>query len=379
MRVLWLTTILLAGCAAAPKPGDPERFFADAAFRAAAPRIDPRGVFAPDDGMRAFAAGPLARLAQENGRERGLFMAMRDRLAIDYDATMTRTAAQTFAARSGNCLSLVILTGALAGELGVPVRYQRVYGHDAWSRASGIAFLSGHVNLILGNGGVLDREGSRALTIDFLETDGIGRRSDAHEIDQNTVVAMYLNNRAAETLAAGDVEQAYWWARAAVRQAPAFTSAYNTLGVVYLRHGDLAAAERVLRYADGREPANPQVLSNLARALDRRGKVQEAEAVRRELAAIEPDPPFYFLDAGVAALRRGDDEAALALFRKELRRMPYDDEVHFAIAVASLRLGKLSRARRHLELALENTAAPGRHDLYAAKLQYLRSLQRPPR
>ena len=43
--------------------------------------------------------------------------------------------------------------------------------------------------------------------------------------------------RAAEALAGGDVGGAYWWARAAIRQDPQFISAYNTLGVIYRRHG----------------------------------------------------------------------------------------------------------------------------------------------
>jgi hypothetical protein len=41
---------------------------------------------------------------------------------IEYDSTVTRTAAQTYAARAGNCLSLVIMTAAFAEELGLRVR-----------------------------------------------------------------------------------------------------------------------------------------------------------------------------------------------------------------------------------------------------------------
>jgi Tfp pilus assembly protein PilF len=53
---------------------------------------------------------------------------------------------------------------------------------------------------------------------------------------------MFMNNRAAEALARQQVDQAYWWVRAAIAQAPQFTAAYNTLGGVYLRHGDVPAA-----------------------------------------------------------------------------------------------------------------------------------------
>ena len=48
---------------------------------------------------------------------------------------MTRNAAEAFDARSGNCLSLVIMTAAFAKELGLPVRYQNVFVDEAWSRS----------------------------------------------------------------------------------------------------------------------------------------------------------------------------------------------------------------------------------------------------
>jgi hypothetical protein len=36
------------------------------------------------------------------------------RLRLDYDSAMTRNATEAFAARSGNCLSLVLMTAAFA-------------------------------------------------------------------------------------------------------------------------------------------------------------------------------------------------------------------------------------------------------------------------
>ena len=66
-----------------------------------------------------------------------------------------------------------------------------------------------------------------------------------------------MNNRAAEALARGDLSDAYCWAREAMIQAPDFLSAYNTLGVLYPRHGNLAKAKKVLNHALQRDPALP--------------------------------------------------------------------------------------------------------------------------
>ena len=56
----------------------------------------------------------------------------RQKLGLEYDATSTRTASEAYAARAGNCLSLVIMTSAFAKALGLPVYYQRVFVDESW-------------------------------------------------------------------------------------------------------------------------------------------------------------------------------------------------------------------------------------------------------
>lgn len=374
MRLLGLfaVLVLLPGCATVPGPGEIDPLFEPARFAPRTVASSPDDVFGIDEPMRKFLDGGVTTWVRFHNPSRGLVDALSNDLQLGYDTAMTRTARETYAARAGNCLSLVILTGALARELHVKVVYQSVYGEEAWSRSGGIAFHSGHVNLLLG-GGVLDRRSDKDFIVDFLPPEM--RRGTSRTISQDTVLAMYLNNRAAETMADGDLDAAYAWAQAAVKRDPAFTAAYNTLGVVYLRHGDLVPAERALRYALAREPDDAQVLSNLVAVVTAAGRTEEAAELRARLASIEPYPPFYFMDQGMVALNRGDDQTALLMFKKELRRMPYDDEVHFAMAVANLRLGDMSDARRHMVAALENSTTQDRHDIYAAKLARMKALE----
>ena len=93
---------------------------------------------------------------------------------------MTRNAAQAFAARSGNCLSLVIMTAAFAKELGLTVAYQKVFVDDTWARTGDIYLSIGHVNVTLaprktdqGGGGY--RVGSQAAR-KRLDDDRLPRR-----------------------------------------------------------------------------------------------------------------------------------------------------------------------------------------------------------
>jgi tetratricopeptide (TPR) repeat protein len=210
--------------------------------------------------------------------------------------------------------------------------------------------------------------------IDFLPGEDL-RGLRTWPIPEQTIVAMYMNNRAAESLAQGRMDDAYWWARAAIAQDPAFLIAYNTLGVVYLRHGDGARAERVLRALLEREPGNAPALSNLALALERQGRAAESDALQRRLARLEPYPAFHFFDRGLSAMRLGDFKSARDLFAKEVERDPYYHESHFWLGLANLRLGNIEQARKHLDLALENSTTRGERELYAAKLDRIR-LQR---
>ena len=88
-------------------------------------------MFALSDEMRRYLRTELAGPIRAKGRQSGLIEALygKGQLKLDYDSSMTRNAAQAFAARSGNCLSLVIMTAAFAKELGlarrVPERVHR--------------------------------------------------------------------------------------------------------------------------------------------------------------------------------------------------------------------------------------------------------------
>ena len=374
--ILLLLCAVLGACATPSALPSPEPYFHDELFATSAQHDGANAVFALSDAM-SFVHVDIARQLRTEGLARGLINALyrRDQLKLDYDSASTRNAAQAFDARKGNCLSLVIMTAAFAKELGLQVTYQTVAIEETWSRSDDILFSNTHVNLTLATRAVHAMPGyeeSRMLTIDFLPAEYIlGQRT--RPISEDTVVAMYMNNRAAEALAQGQVDEAYWWARAAIVRAPVFSSAYNTLGVAYLRHGDLQAAEWVLSRLLEREPQDKHAMSNLAAVLDRLGRVDESSALRVRLVRMEPYPPYYFFRLGVAAMRRGDFEVAKSLFSKEVDRADYSSEFHFWLGIAHLRLGDAEEARKQIKTAMENSTTSSEHEIYAAKLNRLQS------
>ena len=369
----------LAGCASlAPTPPPPlDGLLHDEAFAAPSQPIDARAVFALTPPMRRLVDTMSANPAHAADPRRQLIDVLygQRKLVLEYDASLTRNASEAFEARSGNCLSLVIMTSAFAKAAGLPVEYRQVAVEEAWTRSNGLYFASGHVNLALGWPLVrsrLEREQDSLMVIDFLPSEEL-RGLRTRPISEATVLAMYMNNRAAEALARGALDDAYWWAREALLQDPTFLTAYNTLGVIYTRQGTQRWAQQLFQAVLAREPENTKVMGNLVRSLLAEGRDAEGQALMARLQALEPFPPFHFFKAGMQAMQQQDWRHARELFRKEAVRQAYNAEVHFWLAQANYQLGNLREADRHLELARQNSTTPQDHALYAAKLGWLRA------
>ncbi|QSA96568.1 tetratricopeptide repeat protein [Methylococcus sp. EFPC2] len=361
---MMVCVVLLTACARGPEIRRTESLFRDPLFAPPTESIEAEDVFALSDDMKRFLDTEVAEQLRTKGRQLGLYEALYDRrqLKLDYDATYTRNAAEAFAARSGNCLSLVIMTGAFARAIGLPVQYQKVLGEVFWSRSDDLYFADWHVNIALAEG--------KLMTIDFVPPEEIlSQRRQA--LREETVVAMFMNNRATEAITDGRIDDAYWWARAAIGQDAKFLTAYNTLGVIYRRHGHPEIAERVFAYALEQEPDNIQPMTNLAITLAELGRHEEARALQQKIEQLRPYPPFHFFDLGMAAMEKKDFHTAKDLFGKEIARDPYYHEFHFWLAAAYAGLGNTDDARKHLNLAIENSPTPSERKAYLAQLARL--------
>jgi Tfp pilus assembly protein PilF len=379
-RLACFLLVLLVGCTAprsAPSE-PPSSLLADAAFAAPAQPVDATGLFTLSAAMRAYLKSPaFAAHLHAEGMEHGLLNALYSKsdLQLEYDATRTRSAAETYAARTGNCLALVIMTAAFARELGMTVRYQGVDVEPSWSRNGALYVGSGHVNVVLGHRANVfyDSSAQQELVVDFLAPKDAGRLP-ARALEEDDIVALFMNNRAVENLAEGHVDDAYWWARGALIRRPGNATAYNTLGVIYQRHGNPALAERAYRAALLREPDNVVAMQNLGTMLAALGRSAEADALARRVAQIQPAPPYHYFNQGMLAMQGGDYGAARDLFAREVARAPEDDEFHFWLAQALLRLGEAGQARDQLAIAVDTSTRADNRRLYSSKLAHLRQL-----
>ena len=379
---LLLSCALAAGCASQPPAVSPEPLFDDSLWSAPASAPSTDRLFELSTDMRRFLEQSILPEVRREGPHGALARAVYDpsRLSIDYDAGRTRTAAETFDARAGNCMSLVIMTAAFAKAMNVEARYRVSVDFDSWGRRADLLVHTDHVNISVGPRFAEKKRGvdRPALTIDFLPAEQVaGLRT--REISEATLVALYLNNRAVESLLEGRLHDAYAFSREALRHDATLAGAANTLGVTYLRAGHLARAESAFLHALAQHADHPRALTNLASVLDRLGRAGEAVAVRERLARVQPDPPYRDFERGRAAASRGDWRAALQLFEREARRAEANPEFHHWLAVAHLQLGDAEAARRELALAVQYSQSRDERERYAGKLSRLAEAASPVR
>ena len=125
MRTLSLILVVLVSACASTPPPQPDPLLADHLFAAPTERIGTDHVLQMTDAMRRYLAVDIADQIRTKGPQVGLVDALyrRGQLKLEYDAASTKTAAEAFDARSGNCLSLVVMTAALANSR-LPLRVQ---------------------------------------------------------------------------------------------------------------------------------------------------------------------------------------------------------------------------------------------------------------
>lgn len=387
MKIIFtLLTLLLSlflGACVSPPPASKtqvQTLFNDALFSAPTDVINADAVFALSAEMRQFIAIDIADQLRIKGMQQGLFDALysEGKLKIDYDATITKNAAQAFSDRAGNCMSLVLMTAAFAKEIGLEVQFQNVTISPTWSRNGKLLFSAGHVNVIL-----LEKHTPktffsgirRQFTVDFLPPEEM-RHLATEIISEKTTVAMFMNNRAAESLAQGQLDNAYGWVRAAITQDPSFANSFNTLGAIYSAHGNLLQAQAAFIFALEQNPKDSSAMLNLSYAYRAQGRIEDADLLLQKVEKIRPHQAYYFFNLGQQAMKDGDFSLAKDLFNKEVRSAPENPEFNFWLASALYKLGDFSSAQRVMSQAIKNSADPKDRTIYTSKLDRIKAAER---
>lgn len=386
MRARWLAAImlalLLAACATAPK-------VAPNPAQLQVPGLDPRPFGAPlpvppPESLFQLTPAQETTFLREFNDPKETDIAPHARLAsyieqrlwhFRYDGA-TRTASDALALDEGNCLSLALVTTALARLAGVEVGYQRMRDEPVFERNQQVVIVADHVRSLLFGPG--DEPGTGEVTglrphivIDYFP-DRSRRRGG--RVDQPALRAMFYANLAAEALAAENQRQAYWLLRAALEQDPTSADALNALAVLHRRQGDPALAETVYRHALQLHPADLSLLGNYRTLLLNQGRRDEAAEIDHRLAQLPVRNPYDLIDRGNQAFAQEQHQRALQFYQDALERAPYLHEAYWRQALVYHALGDTAKAEALLKEAATAASRPRDRHRYEAKAQSLREL-----
>lgn len=357
-RALAVLILLLCvgGCSVAPAaPDAADELWMDQAFDydPALVSVSAASLFKLDDNLiRSLRSSPEVTKGDPVARRTYLLALLfgTDMKAFAHAGGHSTVAADTWRNQRGDCLSLSILSLALARALDLPAQLQEVRVPASFDRRGNVDFLNAHVNVLVRNDQPL-RMASRGLSsgdivIDFEPS--IGSRQRGTPLSDAAVLARFFNNIASEHLAQGNDRLAYAHFKAAIRAEPSYSASYNNLAQLYLRAGHADAAEALLRRALLLNGANDLALGSLHRLLLSTGRDAEAQTYEKRLLARREQDPYYWLGLGLERLQRAQYGSAVeALERAQMLTTGFD-EVHRNLAIAYSNTGQEHKARDQL-------------------------------
>lgn len=379
---LWLILLFLLGCSATPADKsveNVEQYFFDEHF-------EPVSNLPPASSLLLLPDSAKKEISQQFRHDTALSghnMLAHEWLAryidaenggFEYRDNDTRTAAETYNDRAGNCMSLVLLTAALADELGVDVEFQDIEVPPVWDKQGNFYLINGHVNLRLLPGIARDTVfvSKKAIQVDFLPERAV-RGFQKIKVNKQTVLAMYYNNVAAESLVAGDYDRAYGLLKLGIEQAPDYVPGLNTLAVLYRYKGLDEQAEQLYKLALEVSANNINALYNYAILLSSQDRLDEWAEVHKVLELERIGNPYYYYDMAQQAYFDREYQDALIWYKRAVDKADYRHEFYFGLSRAYWATGDERRAQKNMQKALSLTRDENSKVRYQAKLHAMKS------
>lgn len=293
--------------------------------------------------------------------------------SFEYNAD-TLTAERVLQTNSGNCLSLAIMTSALARVVGIEISYQLmddepVFEFNGSTVVKGVHVRSKLLNSAWTPARDLFNEPS-GISIDYFPT---GRSRFISNLGEADYYAMYYRNLAVESLGREDYNAAYWLSMESLEFAPEHSDALNMLAVINNRIGRPEAAEQVYLYAIAHAQDKLSLLKNYRILLLSQNRADEARAIAVRLARMDDRSPFNWYHLAREYYEEGDYERAISYFQKTLEIAPYLHEAKLGIALAHYARGSVEQADTALVAAIETAGSNRTRLRYKEKLYALRN------
>lgn len=286
-----------------------------------------------------------------------------DVFKLEYDQ-VTRTAAETFRERGGNCLSFTNMFVAMARAVGLRASFQEVDIPPDWTKEGDSLLLSRHINVYIELGAARDR------IVDF-NIEDFRASYDQQRVSDTRAFAHFYNNVGVRRMQDGEPVEALRHFRKALEQDPRFAPAWSNLGTLYMRHGYPAWAEAAWREALASNPRELVAMSNMVRMLQGTGRTREAAQYRRMISRHRLQNPYYRYYLARQSFLAEDYAAAIRHLKFAVVKKPAEDSFYLLLARSYLKQGDRDSARRALMKAEEIAPEDALRRNYRRKLELL--------
>ena len=293
----------------------------------------------------------------------------RQYFAIDYDNSYTKTAHETFATRSGNCLSLAALYVASARYLGMNARFQVVDIPEQWDKNRDFNIVLGHVNVRVKIPG-------HDATVEFLDTytGEEAKKFKTRIITDDEATARYFNNRGAELLAAGELDSAVELLQKSVEVHPRFSESWVNLGVGYKLKGQLTQAEQAYWQARKINRHNLSAINNLHTLYLETGETQKAQQLADRIRAHQMKNPYYLASLAQHEINKHNFGHAVTYLKKAIKIQPLEADFYLLLGQTYFQVGDYAKSEAALLKAVELTRETNELEKRQKKLDALRNL-----
>ena len=284
-------------------------------------------------------------------------------LGVQYQEDATYTVTEAYLNRQANCVTYTLMFLTLAHLAGLEAYPQEIEETLSWQQHDDIVYRSNHVNVRV-------RIGMQRYLVD-VDGDLMVGRSPPKRITMQRALAQYYNNRAVALLSEQHLPAALAHAEIALQLDPDYPTTWSNTGVLRLRSGDRAGAERDYITALKLDHDNASALFNLANLYQRGGDGGRAALFRQQLEKVQRSDPFHQFMLAMEYERQGDGAQAAKYYLRAIQLHGGEHRFYSGLARAYLLDGDPRRARRALQRALSLAKEEAARASYQAKLDQL--------
>jgi len=287
----------------------------------------------------------------------------------------TYTAEEAYVALQGNCLSLALLTSALAELVDIEIEFQVVNTQPVYRKIDNVIVSSSHVVTILYDPTFVVKPNQIVIQRPRVIVDYFPVRSNIRgkSLSKKAFLAMYYRNLASDFLLKHQYPDAYWHARAAIDLAPESPENINTLALIYAREGQKTQAVALYQLAVVQKITSINLLNNYIELI-RHSNPDKASMLNEYLEQLDDPNPYNWVLLGDSAMAKGRLRKAQRMYEKALSKAHYLSDVHAKLAGVQFEFGHYEEAGIALRNAKRYAWDDEEERLYQAKLFALKSL-----